>query len=322
MNDFIQISQVRKRFPEFSLAVDFSIKQGEILSLLGPSGCGKSTSLSLINGILTPDEGDIFVAGEKITDLPIWQRNIGYVFQDYALFPHMNVRENIGYSLRVAKYSKKRINSRVDELLELIQLEEYGLRKVNNLSGGERQRVALARAVASEPKLLLLDEPLSALDAKLRVTMRKEIQRIQKDLGLTMLYVTHDQEEAMAISDRIAVMNRGSIEQVGTPEEIYHYPRTLFAADFIGTSNVLEDTEQHTSLIFRPEHVIIEQRKLQRASSMHLRDAQLMFQEFAGRWYECTFSYRHHEITAYSTEKLQLNEAYQLYIEQDNIQII
>jgi ABC-type Fe3+/spermidine/putrescine transport system ATPase subunit len=316
MNNLISISNVRKNFPEFSLSIDLEIHDGEILSLLGPSGCGKSTTLSLINGILSPDTGDIFIAGENITRLPIWERNIGYVFQDYALFPHMNVRENIGYSLKIKRVGKKEISQRVNELLELIQLPDYGNRKIHHLSGGERQRVALARAVASKPKLLLLDEPLSALDAKLRVSMRKEIQRIHDDLGLTMLYVTHDQEEAMAISHRIAVMNNGNIEQIGTPEEIYHHPKTLFAADFIGTTNTITQPEGAT-VVFRPEHVHIDSGI--GTAEMRFEQAYLAFQEFAGRWYTCTFIYKDQEITAYSTEKLQLHRNYTLSVDDKKI---
>jgi ABC-type Fe3+/spermidine/putrescine transport system ATPase subunit len=319
MNTLISISNVHKTFPEFSLSIDLDIHDGEILSLLGPSGCGKSTTLSLLNGILTPDSGDIFIAGEKITHLPIWERNIGYVFQDYALFPHMNVRENIGYSLKIKRVPKREITKRVDELLELIQLTDYGNRKIHHLSGGERQRVALARAVASKPKLLLLDEPLSALDAKLRVSMRKEIQRIHDDLGLTMLYVTHDQEEAMAISHRIAIMNKGNIEQVGTPEDIYHHPKTLFAADFIGTTNSITQ-DDGTTYVFRPEHVMLGRHT--DISSLEFEQAYLAFQEFAGRWYTCTFIFKDQEITAYSTEKLQLHRNYTLSVDKAKIQSV
>ncbi|MGM0432535.1 MAG: ABC transporter ATP-binding protein [Spirochaetota bacterium] len=326
MNDHIHIRNVTKTFAEFTLSCDLTIAEHEMVSLLGPSGCGKSTTLSLINGILTPNEGSIILGGRDMTPLPIWERPIGYVFQDYALFPHMNVRQNIAYSLKIAGRPKAERDRRVDELLEIIQLEGYGNRTIEHLSGGEKQRVALARAIAPKPKLLLLDEPLSALDAKLRISMRKEIQRIHREMGLTTLYVTHDQEEALAISDRIAVMNAGRIEQTGTPEEIYQQPATLFAANFIGLSNIIPSDEirfptECPHIVFRPEHVDISQttNETTRQDAVVFSRAHLIYEEYAGQHYVETFSWNGREITAYSKKKRIIDTMFELSVAKNHI---
>lgn len=221
-------------------SVSFDVKAGEFVTLLGPSGCGKSTTLRLIAGLMEPDRGEIFIGGKNVTHVPSYKREIGMVFQDYALFPHMTVFDNIAFPLKIRKKSRAEIKRKVKDLLNLVQLNNVEDRYPFQLSGGQQQRVALARTLASDPKVLLLDEPLSNLDAKLRESTRLEIAKLQRKLGITTIYVTHDQEEAFAISDRILVMNNGVIEQEGTPLEIYENPRTDFVANFIGRANFIE----------------------------------------------------------------------------------
>jgi iron(III) transport system ATP-binding protein len=219
--------------------VHLLIQQGELVTFLGPSGCGKTTTLRMIAGFENPSSGRILFDGCDVTDIPVNKRDIGFVFQNYALFPHMTIFDNVAYGLRARKQSGDGLQNKVRESLELVGLPKIEGRYPNQLSGGEQQRVALARVLALEPQVLLMDEPLSNLDAKLRIHMRTEIRRIQKKLGLTCLYVTHDQKEALTLADRIVVMNKGRIEQVDTPFELYANPRTLFVADFIGQANVL-----------------------------------------------------------------------------------
>jgi ABC-type Fe3+/spermidine/putrescine transport system ATPase subunit len=235
----IRLENVRKRYPDFLLELDFEARQGELLTLLGPSGCGKTTTLRLIAGFIRQDRGRLIVDGRTIDDLPPHRRRIGVVFQDYALFPHLNVRDNVGFGLRMHGWAPARARRRIEELLRLVALEGYARRKVDQLSGGEQQRVALARALAPQPQLLLLDEPLSALDAKLRKNLRGEILRVQRELAITTIYVTHDQEEALVLGDRIAVMRNGHIEQIDTPERIYDRPQNLFVAAFLGQANLI-----------------------------------------------------------------------------------
>src|SRR5256885_2167825 len=248
----IGLRQVAKTFPDGTRAletVDLEGGEGETLVLLGPSGCGKTTLLRIIAGLETPDAGGrVFFGGQEVTPLPIERRHVGMVFQSYALFPNMSVAENVGYGLRIRGELTR---EKVDELLALVQLEGLGNRRVDQLSGGQRQRVALARALAIRPKVLLLDEPLTALDAKLREQLRIEIDRLLRQLGITAVYVTHDQAEAMALGDRIMVMEKGRIAQAGTPQEIYHHPATAFVADFIGTMNRL--VRDGREVMFRPE---------------------------------------------------------------------
>ncbi len=220
--------------------VSLQIEEGSFFTLLGPSGCGKTTLLRVIAGFASPDSGEIFFGDLPINHLPPYKRETGMVFQNYALFPHLSVFDNVAYGLRARKIPKHEVRSRVHQVLEKVQLENLAHRFPGQLSGGQQQRVALARALVIHPRVLLMDEPLSNLDAKLRVAMRQEIRKIQKDLGITTLYVTHDQEEAMAVSDRIAIFNHGEIEQVGTPSEIYFRPRNRFVAEFTGTSNLMD----------------------------------------------------------------------------------
>jgi putative spermidine/putrescine transport system ATP-binding protein len=239
---FLEIDNLQKRFAQHSVVQDFnlSVERGELVSFLGPSGCGKTTTLRMVAGFEAPTSGTIRIDGKDVTGLRPNQRHIGMVFQSYALFPNLTVAGNIGFGLKVARKPAEEIAARVDEMLKLIKLPEHGSRYPYQLSGGQQQRVALARAIAIKPQLLLLDEPLSALDAKIRVSLREEIKSLQRALGVTAIYVTHDQEEALSMSDRIVVMNEGRIEQVGTPFEIYNYPRTRFVASFVGTLNILK----------------------------------------------------------------------------------
>jgi len=238
----VTLVEVTKRFGK-TIAVDrvsVEIKEGELFTLLGPSGCGKTTTLRLIAGFEIPDSGRIYFDDQDVTYLKPYHRNTAMVFQNYALWPHMTVYDNIAYGLKLRKIPKSEIRKRVKEVLELVKLEGLENRYPSQLSGGQQQRVALARALVIEPKVLLLDEPLSNLDAKLRVGMREEIKKLQRELGITTIYVTHDQEEAMCLSDRMAVMNNGRVLQIGTPKDIYFHPKNLFIAWFIGKTNIFE----------------------------------------------------------------------------------
>jgi spermidine/putrescine transport system ATP-binding protein len=222
--------------------LDLEIRRGEFFSMLGPSGCGKTTTLRMIGGFEEPSEGVVKLAGKDITDVPAYKRDINTVFQSYGLFPHLNVFENVAFGLRRKHVDAKEIQRRVGEALELVSLGKLGRRRPSQLSGGQQQRVALARALVNRPTVLLLDEPLGALDLKLRKQMQLELKRIQDEVGITFIFVTHDQEEAMTISDRIAVMNHGKIEQLGSPNVVYETPSSVFVAEFLGTSNLLEGT--------------------------------------------------------------------------------
>ncbi len=225
------------RYPRLDLSLSLEAATGDLVTLLGPSGCGKTTTLRLVAGFLTPDSGAVLVDGRDVTRLAPEERGVGIVFQDYALFPHMSVAQNVAYGPRMRRWPRGGIEARVEELLGLVGLAGFGGRRVEELSGGEQQRVALARALAPRPRVLLLDEPLSALDRGLREGLRREIRRIQRELGITTVYVTHDQEEALAISDRVVVINEGRVAQAGPPREIYRRPRTRFVAAFVGKSN-------------------------------------------------------------------------------------
>ena len=241
---FLELTHIHKDFHS-TVAVqefDLGVERGEFISLLGPSGCGKTTMLRIVAGFETPTAGQVVVNGRDVTATPPNRRRMGMVFQNYALFPHLTAADNVGYGLKVTGRPKPEIKQRVAEMLDLVQLGHLGARYPHQLSGGQQQRVALARALAIHPELLLLDEPLSALDAKVRAEVREEIRRIQTQLGITTIFVTHDQEEAMSISDRVVVMSKGRVEQVGTPFEIYNYPRTAFVAAFVGTLNQLHCT--------------------------------------------------------------------------------
>lgn len=237
----IHIKNLTKKFGNFTAVdkVSLEVEGGEFISMLGPSGCGKTTVLRMIAGLETPTSGDIYIDGIPVNKTIPQERGVGIVFQHYALFRHMTVHENIAFGLKIRKAPKHDLNARVDELLELVHMTDYADRLPSQLSGGQRQRVALARALAPHPKVLLLDEPFGALDAKVRQKLRVSLRKLQKDLGVTSVFVTHDQEEAMEIADKVAIMNNGKIVQVGTPQEIYNHPETEFVAQFVGTINKL-----------------------------------------------------------------------------------
>ena len=220
--------------------LNLNIKDKEFITFLGPSGCGKTTTLRIIAGFLDPDSGDVFFEGKRFNGVPAFKRQVNTIFQRYALFPHLNVYENIAFGLRVKKLPEEEIKTQVAQMLKLVNLEGFEKRRINTLSGGQQQRVAIARAIANKPKVLLLDEPLAALDLKLRKDMQKELRLIQRQLGITFIFVTHDQEEALTLSDRVVVMDKGRIQQVGTPQDIYNEPENAFVADFIGESNILD----------------------------------------------------------------------------------
>ena len=238
----LELKNIKKSFQEGEDVLEsicLTAKKGEFVTLLGSSGCGKTTTLRIIAGLEQPDSGHVFLDGKDVTSLEPNQRNVNTVFQNYALFPHMNVADNIGYGLKLKKTSKAEISRRVKEMLELVQLSGFEKRKPSELSGGQRQRVAIARALVNNPEVLLLDEPLGALDLQLRRAMQHELKRLQKKLGITFIYITHDQEEAINMSDTIAVMNHGRFEQIGTPDEIYNHPKTSYVAMFVGNANIL-----------------------------------------------------------------------------------
>ena len=238
----LELKEIKKSFTEGEAVLDnisLEISKGEFITLLGSSGCGKTTTLRIIAGLEQPDAGSVWLDGREVTGLEPNQRDVNTVFQNYALFPHMNVAENIGYGLKLKKVPKSEIRKKVSQMLELVQLEGYEKRKPSELSGGQKQRVAIARALVNNPKILLLDEPLGALDLQLRRAMQIELKHLQKKLGITFIYITHDQEEAINMSDRIAVMRDGRIEQIGTPDEIYNHPKTSYVATFVGNANIL-----------------------------------------------------------------------------------
>ncbi|RDI74758.1 ABC-type spermidine/putrescine transport system ATPase component [Gaiella occulta] len=251
----VRVTGLRKHYGDVAAVdgVDLAIARGEFFTLLGPSGSGKTTTLRMIAGFERPDAGTIELGGRDVSSLPPFDRDVNTVFQDYALFPHMTVQQNVEYGLRVKKVAKARRRAQADEALRMVRLEGYGERKPGQLSGGQRQRVALARAIVNRPQALLLDEPLGALDLKLRQELQIELKQIQQELGMTFVYVTHDQEEALTMSDRIAVFSQGKIEQVGTPAEMYEHPATTFVAGFIGTSNILE--RDGRTFTVRPEKI-------------------------------------------------------------------
>jgi putative spermidine/putrescine transport system ATP-binding protein len=253
----IHVTGLRKRYGDVTALadVDLVVSAGEFFTLLGPSGSGKTTLLRLIAGFERPDAGRVELGGRDVTQVPPYARDVNTVFQDYALFPHMTVAQNIEYGLRVRRVAKAERRDKVDRALEMVRLPGLGGRKPAQLSGGQRQRVALARAIVNEPQVLLLDEPLGALDLKLRQEMQLELQRVQREVRITFVYVTHDQEEALTMSDRIAVLSQGRIEQVGGPVEVYERPRTPFVAGFIGVSNLIE-RDGHTITV-RPEKIIL-----------------------------------------------------------------
>ena len=255
---YFRVENIKKRFEnEKGISdISFDLDKGELVSFLGPSGCGKTTLLNVIGGFLTSDNGKIYLEDKEITNIPPEKRNISTVFQDYALFPHMSVIENIGYGLKYRNKNRKEQKELASKYLEIVGLKGYEKSSIHELSGGQQQRVALARALVLSPKILLLDEPFSNLDAKLKINMREELKALQKRLGITMIFVTHDQEEALSISDKIVIMRDGIIEQIGTPEEIYYKPANEYVADFIGKVNFI--SENSDKKIVRPEDIKME----------------------------------------------------------------
>ena len=253
----LQLRKIRKSFDntEVLKGIDLEVAQGEFITLLGASGCGKTTTLRIIAGLELPDAGQVILEGQDITNREPNKRDVNTVFQNYALFPHMNVSDNVGYGLKIRKVPKAEIAERVEQALRLVQLEEYGKRMPDQLSGGQKQRIAIARAVINEPKVLLLDEPLGALDLKLRRQMQLELKRLQKQLGITFIYITHDQEEAINMSDRIGVMHEGILEQLGTPNEVYYQPQTSYVADFVGNANILHKNGE--TFAIRSENILM-----------------------------------------------------------------
>ncbi len=241
-NKLLDLKNISVRFDDNVILnnINLYICDGEFITLLGPSGCGKTTTLRIIGGFINPDSGDVYFEGKRINDIPSYKREINTIFQKYALFPHLNVYENVAFGLRLKKLSEKEIKDTVEEMLALVNLKGFGKRNINSLSGGQQQRVAIARALAVRPRVLLLDEPLGALDLKLRKDMQNELKSIQQRLGITFIYVTHDQEEALSMSDTVVVMDNGAIQQIGTPLDIYNEPKNAFVADFIGESNILD----------------------------------------------------------------------------------
>ena len=263
-DSFLEIKNLTKSFTPGEVVlrgINLKIEKGEFVTLLGSSGCGKTTTLRIIAGLEQPDSGSVWLEGQDVTALEPNQRDVNTVFQNYALFPHMNVADNIGYGLKIRKVPKAEIKKKVKEMLELVQLEGYEKRKPSELSGGQKQRVAIARALANNPRVLLLDEPLGALDLQLRRAMQLELKRLQKKLGITFIYITHDQEEAINMSDRIAVMNQGRFEQIGTPDEIYNHPKTSYVAAFVGNANILkgETLGMNGTVAIRRENIILDE---------------------------------------------------------------
>lgn len=312
-NELIELKGIVKRFDDETIlkSLDLSIKDGEFVTLLGPSGCGKTTTLRIIAGFETPDEGELLFAGKNINKVPPNKRNINTVFQRYALFPHLNVKDNIAFGLKLRKTPQSEIDRKVEEMLELVNLKGFGSRSTASLSGGQQQRVAIARAIVNEPKVLLLDEPLGALDLKLRKEMQIELKKLHERLDMTFLYVTHDQEEALTMSDTVVVMNHGEILQKGTPIDIYNEPANAFVADFIGESNIIPgimkqdkiieflgtvydcvdtgfDKNENVDVVIRPEDIVL------------LEEGETSIQQLAnllkGRVLSCLFKGVHYEM--------------------------
>ncbi|WPM05696.1 ABC transporter ATP-binding protein [Borreliella sinica] len=319
--------------------INLKIKKNEFITLLGPSGCGKTTLIKILGGFLSQKNGEIYFFSEEISKTSPNKREINTVFQNYALFPHMNVFDNISFGLRMKKTPKDTIKEKVKTSLSLIGMPKYAYRNINELSGGQRQRVAIARAIVMEPKLLLLDEPLSALDLKMRQEMQRELKKIQRQLGITFIYVTHDQEEALTMSDRIVVMNEGIILQVGTPEEIYNEPKTKFVADFIGESNIFDGTykkelvvsllghefecldkgfeaEEAVDLVIRPEDI-----KLLPKGKGHLSGT-IISAIFQGVHYEMTLEIQKTNWIVQSTRLTKVGEEVDIFLEPDDIHVM
>ncbi|MGN0355477.1 MAG: ABC transporter ATP-binding protein [Muricoprocola sp.] len=339
--NIIELKHITKTYEDgFTAVSDFNleVKRGEFVTFLGPSGCGKTTTLRMIAGFDIPSEGEILLGGKNITNLPPNKRPINTVFQRYALFPHMNIYENIAFGLKQKKMAKDLINKKVKKVLELVDLEGFENRSVSTLSGGQQQRVAIARALVNEPEILLLDEPLGALDLKMRKEMQLELKKMHDELGITFIYVTHDQEEALTMSDKIVVMSEGKMQQIGTPEDIYNEPKNAFVADFIGESNIfngimtgkwkarfcggefrcVDDVEEgtHITAVVRPEDVIIlppDQGAIKGVVTSVI---------FKGMHYEITVASGKNEMVIQSVRSAKVGDRVGLSVEPDNIHIM
>lgn len=299
----IRLDSVTRSYPEFQMELDLTVETGEIVSLLGPSGSGKTTALRLIAGFDTPESGRILVNGQDVTEEPPHRRRIGYVFQDSALFPHMTVARNVGYGLEVRGESRPEKARKTDSLLELVDLAGYGPREVRTLSGGERQRVAIAQALAVEPVMLLLDEPFSAIDELLRRDLRREIVRLQRELSITILFVTHSRREALSISNSLAILRDGRLEQAGSPRDLYYSPANEFVARFVGET-VSIPTENGRAL-FRPEQIAILGTAEPTESSSEEDAARVVSREFQGASWLYELAWHEHDLLAYSTDVFQ-----------------
>ena len=321
------------------VGINLSIKDGEFVTLLGPSGCGKTTTLRIIAGFASPDSGDVFFEGKRINSLPAYKRNINTIFQRYALFPHLNVYDNVAFGLKVKKVPKAEIAKKIDETLALVNLKGLEKRRIETLSGGQQQRVAIARAIINRPRVLLLDEPLSALDLKLRKDMQVELKNLQKSTGITFIFVTHDQEEALSMSDTVIVMDKGKIQQIGTPADIYNEPENAFVADFIGESNILDgvmkkdflvefDNKEFACLdsgfadgedvdvVIRPEDVDIV------PPMKGMLEGNVTSVTFLGVHYEIIVDINDFKWMIQTTDKHEVGETVGLYIEPDAIHIM
>jgi len=319
--------------------IDLAIKENEFITFLGPSGCGKTTTLRIIAGFESPTEGDVLIDEKSILALPPYKRPINTVFQKYALFPHMNVYNNIAFGLRMNKKSEKEVKDKVSQMLKLVKLEEFANRHIDSLSGGQQQRIAIARALVNEPKVLLLDEPLGALDLKLRQEMQYELKEMQRNLGITFIFVTHDQEEALTMSDTVVVMNEGLIQQVGTPISIYNEPKNRFVANFIGESNIIEGlmiedykvqfegaifncidrgfhTNEKVDVVIRPEDLLIIAKE--QANIIGVVDSVI----FKGVHYEIIVVVNEKEFIIHSTDKASLGDIVGLTVEPEDIHIM
>lgn len=341
MEKLLELRNISKSFNKELVLDEFNlyVKRNEFVTLLGPSGCGKTTALRIIGGFEKPDSGSVFFEGQDITDLAPHKRNLNTVFQKYALFPHMNVEENIAFGLKIKNKSKQYIEDKIKYALKLVNLDGYGKRSVDAMSGGQQQRVAIARAIVNEPQMLLLDEPLAALDLKLRQDMQYELIRLKNELGITFLYVTHDQEEALTISDTIVVMNQGYIQQIGTPESIYNEPENAFVADFIGDSNIIDGTmiedklveflgvkfqcvdigfgkNKPVDVVLRPEDVILVKPE---CSELKGIVTSLIFK---GVHYEMDVMANGYELLVHSTKLLPVGTQVGVLVDPENIQIM
>lgn len=339
--EIIKVEQLTKSFDDEVVVdhINFYVNDKEFITILGPSGCGKTTTLRMIGGFETPDSGNIFLENQRINDIPSNMRDINTVFQRYALFPHMNIFENIAFGLRIKKLSEGEIKKRVLEALELVRLPGYEKRNINALSGGQQQRVAIARAIVNEPKILLLDEPLGALDLKLRKTMQLELKRMQQQLGITFIYVTHDQEEALTMSDTIIIMNEAKIQQIGTPIDIYNEPQNAFVADFIGESNIFEGIMKEDFRVYfenreficvdqgfskeEPIHVVIRPEDVKLSSSD--RDGiqgKVTSNIFKGVHYEMTVQTKFNFWLVHSTKAFSIGEEVFIHFTPEDIHIM